>query len=98
MDLNHLKFFLQKNLLTNLLIAEIVFNLINFIIITLSHSPSNTNVEVVIIAALAQEGVEPSSLDNDSKMLPLHYRAINNALYSGEAQSPTPYVYFVMSS
>lgn len=42
------------------------------------------------LIALAQEGVEPSSLDNDSKMLPLHYRAINNALYSGEAQSPTP--------
>ena len=27
MDLNHLKFFYDKNLLTNLLIAEIVFNL-----------------------------------------------------------------------
>lgn len=68
MDLNHLKFSYNKNLLTNLLIAEIVFNLI----------PCLSKVSLV-----AQDGVEPPSSDNDSEMLPLHYRAIKLSFYSG---------------
>lgn len=46
MDLNHLKFSYNKNLLTNLLIAEIVFNLI----------PCLSKVSLV-----AAEGFEPNT-------------------------------------